>query len=145
MKVVTIRKQIYDPSLERYVNEEIPTHTIKRARRLRTASANTVLASHYISSGSPAITAGTYGYGSVARVIRFMYGASKEIEMYVKDRSGTIDFLYLPSAGRELYIGGPYEPVYTAEGTLKVCFMGTQSAGTYICSFELIKRSQRLR
>lgn len=145
MKVFTVRKQIYDPSLERYVNEEIPTHTIKRARRLRTASADTVLASHYISSGTNAVDAGTYGYGSVARVSRFMYGANKEIELYVKDRTGTIDYLYLPSAGRELMLSDSYKPVYTTEGTFKVCFMGSMTAGTYLCSFELIKRSQRLR
>ena len=143
-KVIVIRKEIYDPSLERYVNEEVPTQTIQKARKVTVASAHSVLASHYIGSGTCATGAGTVGYGSVGRIVNMTIVTTVPNAFYMKDRKGTIGFLYMPAAGEKMIIADAYHPWKTVEGSFAVCTLATLAAGTYSVDFEIVKRSQKV-
>lgn len=143
-KVIIVRKEIYDPSLERYVNEELPTQTIQRAVKKNTASVNATMASHYVGSGTAATGAGTVGYGTVGRIVNMTVVTTSPMTLYMKDRKGTIGFLYMPTAGEKMILADAYHPWKTVEGTFAVCTLASLAAGTYAVDFEIVKRSQKV-
>jgi hypothetical protein len=143
-KVIVIRKEIYDPSLERYVNEEVPTQTVQKAVKKTTASVNAIMASHFIGSGTCATGAGTVGVGSVGRIVNMTVITTTPTAFYMKDRKGTIGFLYMPTAGEKMIIADAYRPWKTVEGSFAVCALASLAAGTYTVDFEIVKRSQKV-
>lgn len=121
------RKEIYDPSIEEWVKEELPTFTIKRSvRHVRTSTGTTTLLGSYET-----------GPGTVLRVTRLEFGATSATEYFVRDREGTVGFYYLEAAGQIHLLGAPKSPVMVLKGTClfsSVC--GTLDAGTFTCNME---------
>jgi len=130
INIETRRKEIFDPAWEEYVDEELPTMMIKEAR-MDTGTIN----------GS-ALVQRTFGAGTVCRITHLRVNSSAAHWFYVKDRSGTIDFLYLQSAGEIESLGGPMDPIYSVQGTFKILSYGSYSAGTRTASFAGIIRFQ---
>lgn len=142
-KIVIVRKEIYNPSLERYVSEEIPTVTVTKARIRSSQTANGAMASHYVGSGTAATGAGTIGYGSVARLVYLNIFTTAAQTFYMKDRKGTIGFHNFITAGEKTVQGDAMKPIRTVEGTFVIAGLGSLSGGTYTVDFELVKRSQK--
>ena len=123
------RKEIYDPSIEEWVKEEIPTFSIKRAERISNVSPGTLMTSY------------STGPGTVLRVTRLEFGAGQASEFYVRDRGGTVGLYILEAAGQIHLLGAPTSPVMILKGTCQFRNIGTQlQTGTFTCNMEGIPR-----
>ena len=118
------RKEKYDPNFERYMKEEFPTNTVKRAARITTVSAGTLITSY------------DTGPGSYLLVTRLDVTADRETEFVIRDRTGTVDFIYLEAAGMHSAIGERDAPVMVLKGSCQFRNLAGDSAGTYSISFE---------
>lgn len=124
-EVRVIRQEKYDPNFEDYQKVEFPTNTIKRAKRVTGVSPGTLITSY------------STGPGSYIKVTRISFNADREAEFYVKDRSGTVDVIYLEAAGNYTLLGGQDAPIYVLKGSAQFRNIGTQlSAGTYSIALE---------
>lgn len=133
MEIEIKRKEIYDPNKEEYVRELLPTKSVKKLTRdTGSMSAGELLASHYI------------GAGSVLRVTRVRIFNSGTCEYLIADRNGSIDIFAFSKTGGETLLGAPLEPVYIAEGTIRVRAIGSVAEGTRVISFEGISESRIL-
>ena len=142
-KIIIVRKEIYNPSLERYVSEELPTVTVNRQRIRPSCTANAAFASHFIGSGTAATGAGTVGYGSVGRLVYLNIFTTQPQTFYMKDRKGTLGFHNFIAAGEKTIQGEAEKPIRVVEGTFVVAGLGSLPGGTYTVDFEIVKRSQK--
>lgn len=123
------RKEIYDPSIEEYVKEELPTFSIKRTEKIKNVSPGTLMTSY------------STGPGSVIRITRLEFSANQSAEFFVRDREGTVGFYYLEAAGQVHLLGAPTSPVMILKGTCQFRNIGTQlQVGTFTCNVEGIPR-----
>jgi len=132
----TNREQIFDPSLQRYLDAELPTVTVKRAVIGTSANAGSKLATYTI-AGQGTI-GGEWSPGKTLRVTRLRVTANKEAYFRVTDSTGTIDNIYLSAAGQHVMLGAPDAPLYASKGHFYIT-LGTQpvgGTGTYSASFE---------
>ncbi len=126
---IVSRKEIYDPSIEEFVKEELPTFSIKRTEKIKNVSPGTLMT--YYSTGP----------GSVIRITRLEFSADREAEFFVRDREGTVGFYFLEAAGQVHLLGAPTSPVMILKGTCQFRNIGTQlQAGTFTCNVEGIPR-----
>lgn len=142
-KVVIVRREVYDPSLEKYVTDDLPTVTVTRQRIRSSMTANGAMASHYVGSGTAATGAGTVGYGSVGRLVYLNIFTTQAQTFYMKDRKGTIGFHNFIAAGEKTVQGDAKKPIRVVEGTFVIAGLGSLSSGTYTVDFEMVKRSQK--
>lgn len=123
------RKEIYDPSIEEWVKEELPTFSIKRTEKIKNVSPGTLMTSY------------STGPGTVIRITRLEFSANQAAEFFVRDREGTVGFYYLEAAGQVHLLGAPTSPVMILKGTCQFRNIGTQlTAGTFTCNVEGIPR-----
>lgn len=142
-KVVIVRKEVYDPSLEKYVTDDLPTVTVTRQRIRSSMTANSAMASHYVGSGTAATGAGTVGYGSVGRLVYLNIFTTQPQTFYMKDRKGTIGYHNFIAAGEKTIQGESRKPIRVVEGTFVIAGLGSLPGGTYTVDFEMVKRSQK--
>lgn len=132
----TNRAQIFDPSLQRYLDAELPTVTIKRAVLGSSGVSGTTMATFTI-AGQGTI-GGEWSPGKTFRVTRLRVTANKEAYFRVTDSTGTIDNIYLSAAGQHVMLGAPDAPIYSSKEHFYIT-LGTQPVGvtgTYTASFE---------
>ena len=125
------RKKIYDPAFEEFVDEELPTVSVKGAGRERNVAADAAIASY---TG--------LGGGTVMRLTYLRIAADGAQEFYLKDRSGTFDYPYLEAAGAEVTLGAPDAPIHLIKGTFEIGCSRAGTAGTFIASYEGVVRFQ---
>ena len=125
------RKEIYDPAFEEFVDEELPTVSVKAAGRAGDVAAGTAVVSF---TG--------LGGGTVMRLTYLRVAANAETEFFLKDRSGTIDYPYLESKGDEVLLGAPDAPIHVVQGTFAIGLVNAGVAGTFIAAFEGVVRFQ---
>ena len=120
------RREVYDPSLEDYVREELPTKTIKRTGRLEGfVAGGTLIASHDI------------GPGSYWIITRLNIATSRSAEFAIIDRTGTIDYIYLEAAGMHAALGERKAPIMVLEGSAEVRNIPVGTAiGTFSVALE---------
>lgn len=136
-EIILIRKEIYNPEIEDYEREEIPTETIKRFGRTR-GTASTLMAS-YSGLGMRQRAEGG-SYDATGRVVRLGLVADRAMEIGIIDRTGTVDDILIPSSGRYDAQGAAYKPLYNLVGSVRIRALGSPSAGTFAASFEIKKR-----
>lgn len=119
-----MRTEKYNPNFETYQKEEFPTNTVKRAGRVTAKNVGTLLAKY------------STGPGSYILVTRFELGADRASEFVIRDRTGTVGYIYLEAAGMHSELGAIDAPVIVLKGTAQFRNLAGTSAGTYICSFE---------
>ena len=125
------RKKIYDPAFEEFVDEELPTVSVKGAGRARNCKAGTAI-----------VTYTGLGGGTVMRLTYLRVAADGAQEFYLKDRSGTFDYPYLEASGAEVTLGAPDAPIHTIKGTFEIGCARAGTAGTFIAAYEGIVRFQ---
>ncbi len=123
------RKKIYDPAFEEFVDEELPTVSVKDAKRFTGNTSGTVLLRRTMSGGT------------VMRLTYVAFRASGETEFYMSDRNGTFDYPYLEAAGAEIWSGGPDNP-RVVKGTFVMGILGSYASGTWTAAYEGIIRFQ---
>ena len=124
------RKKIYDPSFEEFVNEELPTVSIKDVKRL----------TGVIPAGT-ALLRRTFSGGTAMRLTYVAFRASAETEFFMRDREGTFDYPFLEAAGGEVWSGGPNEP-RVVEGSFVIGIQGSYASGTRVAAYEGFVRFQ---
>ncbi len=118
-EVVIERKQKYDTSRKQWVRDIIPTSTVKKAKRLGTASADKLFGSTYP------------GAGSVFNVTNLRIDSSPNLEFVVKARQGTLDVINGAYTGH----GDLNSPLYSTAGSFQVRALGSVGLGTYFVSY----------
>lgn len=127
----TYKKRIKDPAYEKYVDEELPTVTVKDAL--------------YVGGvGHPgsAIVRKTLSGGTVMRLTYLRVAADAETKFFLRDRDGTFDYPYLEAAGAEVLLGAPSAPIHVVKGTFAMGCQGSYASGTRWASYEGIVRFQ---
>lgn len=113
--LVIFRKKVFDPLKQTWMDEAIPTVTTKRHGWVRSATAATVLASHYVLPGSPITVQRSW---MILR-LRAFSGSPETRFSIVHSRLGTIDQIYFESPGEETNISAGM-PIYALHtGTVK--------------------------
>ena len=125
------RKKIYDPAFEQFVDEELPTVSVKGAGRVRNCKAGTAIAT-YIGLGG----------GTVMRLTYLRVAADGAQEFFLKDRGGTFDYPYIEAAGAEVTVGAPDAPIHVIKGTFEIGLVTAGTSGTFIAAYEGIVRFQ---
>ena len=125
------RKKIYDPAFEEFVDEELPTVSVKGAGRVRNCKAGTAIATY---TG--------LGGGTVMRLTYLRVAADGAQEFFLKDRGGTFDYPYLEAAGAEVILGEPKAPIHVIKGTFEIGLVTAGTAGTFIAAYEGVVRFQ---
>ena len=125
------RGQIYDPAWEEFVDEELPTVTVKDALQV----------SGVAHPGS-AIVRKTLTGGTVMRLTYVRIAANAETVFFLRDRDGTFDYPYLEAAGAEVTQGAPNAPIHVVKGSFVMGFHGSYASGTRIGAYEGIVRFQ---
>ena len=98
MSQVIMKKKVFNPAVQGWVDEEIPTVTVKRMGWARAYAAGAIIASHYVAMGSPSTVAKTW----MVQRARFFAGSPDTIFSIVHSRLGSIDTVYFESAGEQL-------------------------------------------
>lgn len=124
------RKEIYDPSTTKYVDEELPTVTLKDAERVTR-----------LNSGSALLTCAALGGGTEMRVTALrLTSATTSTEFYIRDRSGTFAYPYIASAGQEVSYGAQNEPLHVVRGTFEIGVVTTRGSANLSAAYEGIVR-----
>ena len=124
MKVEIRRNEIFDPSQQRYVAEELPTRSLKEAVRARNSKGGTALLTHAL------------GGGTEMRLTFYRVSAGTPTEFFMRDRGGTFDFPFLEARGAEAAFGGPVDPLHVIRGTFEMGLVNSGTAGTFIVAYE---------
>ena len=127
------RKKIYDPSFEEFVDEELPTVSVKAAvRKDIHGTSGTVLLRKAL------------GGGTVMRLTFQRVSADRSAEFYLEDNlSGTFDYInYQGTVDPITDIGKPEAPVHVVKGTFTMGLIGSFAPGTYYAAYEGIVRFQ---
>ena len=125
------RKKIYDPAFEQFVDEELPTVSVKDALRV----------SGVAHPGS-ALVRKTLSGGTVMRLTYLRLAGGAETEFFMRDRGGTFDYPYLEAAGAEVTLGAPDAPIHVVKGSFVIGFEGSYASGTRIAAYEGVVRFQ---
>ena len=105
------RKKIYDPSFEEFVDEELPTVSVKDA----------VKAYKSAPAGSALLLTRTLSGGTAMRITFQRLSADKTQEFYLRDREGTVDYINYPGTLAPIIdLGAPDAPVHVVQGTFEV-------------------------
>lgn len=118
------RKEVFNPSQQEYVKEELPTISLKAAVRATHCGAGTALISKDL------------GGGTEMRLTFYRVSAGTPTEFYMRDRGGTFDYPFLESRGAEVGIGAPNEPLHVVRGTFEIGLVGSQTLSTFIAAYE---------
>jgi len=125
------RREIFDPSQQEYVKEELPTVSLKDAARATHCGTNGAL-----------ITCSSLGGGTEMRLTFYRVSAGTPTEFFMRDRGGTFDYPLLEARGAEVGIGAPNEPLHIVRGTFEIGLLGSVGTGTFIVAYEGIVRYQ---
>ena len=128
MQVTIAGKKIFDPSTQKYVDEELPTRTVKAAVRSRNSKAGTALITYAL------------GGGTEMRLTFYRVSAGTPAEFFLRDRGGTFDFPFLEARGAEAAFGGASDPLHVIRGTFEMGLVNNGTAGTFIVAYEGIVR-----
>jgi len=119
-----IRNERFNPNFRDYQKEQFPTNTVKRAGRVTAVDAGTL------------ITKYSTGPGSYIMITRLDIYANGKTEFIVKDRTGTVDLIFLEAAGMRSALGDQMGPVMVLKGTAQFRNLAGTSSGTYSVSIE---------
>lgn len=125
LKMLVARKEIYDPSLAEFVDEELPTVSAKDAG--------------YRGGSNPAGTAlvrKTLSGGTVMRLTFMRVASDAAMKFFMYDRSGTFDYPYLQAAGAEVLLGQPNAPLHVVKGSFVIGVLGSYASGTKFAAYE---------
>jgi len=138
IEVTVVRKEVMDWRKKEFIDELLPTLTVKRAARVRgygDPGSDITIGSHYVGAGSSfrmtqlRISMGTPGSG-------FWWSMSAQGTPYPGEDRGTVDVGFLEAAGGETNLMDPMAPKALGPGTFYIYALASGSAVYYGCSFE---------
>jgi hypothetical protein len=136
-EVINVRKQVYDWRRKEYVDEILPTLTVKRAGKYRGAGADLCVGSHFVGAGSVFLL-------NKLRISSGSADAWWDIvttgSPMVGEVQGTVDVGYLEAKGQETNLMDPNAPVSIQPGTFYVYVRSAGTANDFACALEGIER-----
>ena len=140
-EVNIVRKQVYDWRRKEWIDEILPTLTVKRAGKYRGADADLCVGSHFVGQGSVFLMNKLRISTGSADV---WWDITTTGSPMIGEIQGTIDLGYLEGKGGEINLMDPDAPVVIQPGTFFVYMrIGTWlgSAQNFSCSFEGLERA----
>ncbi len=116
MEQVIVRRKVFDPLKQRWVDEELPTYTIRLFGKVNNVTEPTLIASATIPTGSPPTDRMSW---LVARS-RFYAGSPETLFSIVHSELGTVDEVYFESPGDEVVTAGEFAPYTLPSGEVRV-------------------------
>jgi len=136
IEVKVERREFFDYRKKEFIDDIIPTLTVKRAvrRHISAGQGSVLVGSHRVGPGSSFLM--TYlGLATGTPLMYFVIRAHGT--PYPSEVRGSVDFIYFESKGMETRIGNIKEPVHTfGPGTFKISSGSIGSASDLYCSFE---------
>jgi hypothetical protein len=138
MTVEVRRNEVFDWRKKEFVDEILPTLTVKQAAQIRGAGISVLAGSHRIGQGSTLlITSFNVASGSPD----FWWALTHEGTPFPGEKRGTIDVGYFGAKGETRLIGNVREPVkVVGPGTMRLQFITPGSAKIFGFSFEGVER-----
>lgn len=136
-EVKIVRKQIYDWRRKEFVDEILPTLTVKRALKARGAGADLVIGSHLVGAGSVFLL---HKLRISAGSAQSWWDLTTTGSPMLGEVQGTIDVGFLEAIGAETNLMDPRAPVVIQPGTLFVNLRSAGSATDYGCALEGLER-----
>ena len=136
-KVIIIRKQVFDWRRKEWIDEVLPTLTVKRALKVRGAGADLVFGSHFVGQGSVFLL----------NKLRINVGSAQAWwditttgSPMIGEVQGSIDVGFLEAIGQETNLMDPLAPIAIQPGTFSVTIRSAGTATDYGCAFEGLER-----
>jgi len=136
IEVKVERRELFDYRKKEFIDDIIPTLTVKRAvkRHVSTGQGSVLVGSHSVGAGSSFLMT----YLGVATGTPQLYFVVRALgSPYPSEVRGTVDLIYFESKGAETRIGNIKEPVHAlGPGTFEIITGSIGSASDVFCSFE---------
>jgi hypothetical protein len=136
-EVSIVRKQVFDWRKKEWIDEILPTLTVKRAGKYRGANADLCVGSHFVGAGSVFLM----------NKLRISTGSAdvwwdiiSEGSPMIGEVQGTIDVGYFEAQGQETNLMDPLAPVVIQPGTFYVYLRSAGTQGDFGCAFEGLER-----
>jgi len=136
IEVQVRRTELFDYRKKEFIDEIIPTLTVKRAvrRHISAGQGSVLVGSHIVGPGSSFLM--TY-LGLATGTPQMYFAIRAHGTPYPSEVRGSIDVIYFESRGMETRIGNIKEPVHAfGPGTFKISTGSIGSASDVFCSFE---------
>jgi hypothetical protein len=132
------RNEVFDWRKKEWVDEILPTLTVKQAGIIRGTGATVTAGSHRIGQGSTLlITAFNIASGSPD----FWWALTHEGTPFPGEKRGTIDCGYFGAKGETRVLGNVKEPIkVVGPGSMRLQFLTPGSAKDFSFSFEGVER-----
>jgi hypothetical protein len=136
-QVIIERKQVFDWRRKEWIDEILPTLTVKRAGKYRGAGADLVVGSHFVGAGSVfLLNKLRISVGSA----QSWWDLTSEGSPMIGEVQGTIDVGFLEAMGQETNLMDPNAPVVIQPGTFFVTVRNAGTATDYGCALEGLER-----
>lgn len=136
-EVILERKQIFDWRRKEWIDEILPTLTVKRAGKYRGAGADLCVGSHFVGQGSVFLMNKLRLATGSADV---WWDLTTEGSPMIGEIRGTIDVGYFEAQGQETNLMDPLAPVVIQPGTFYVYVRDAGTAQDFGCAFEGLER-----
>jgi len=134
IEVKVERREVYDNRRKEFIDDIIPTLTIKRAWKHRGTGTTAKVGSHYVAAGSSFLM--TYLCISTSSP-DFWWSIVARGSPHPGEIKGTVDYGYFEAAGAETRIGNIKEPVHSfGPGTFEIYFITPGSTADFGLAFE---------
>ena len=137
VEVLVVRTQVFDWRRKEFVDEVLPTLTVKKAAKFRGAAADLCVGSRYVGQGSVFLM----------NKLRLSTGSADvwwdivtRGSPFPGEKEGTIDVGYFEAKGAELNLMDPKAPLAIQPGTFYVYVRDAGTANDFGCSFEGLER-----
>ena len=131
------RNQVYDWRRKEFVDEILPTLTVKRAGKYRGADADLCVGSHFVGQGSVFLLHKLRISSGSADVWWDIVSAGSPM---IGEVQGTIDVGYFESQGQETNLMDPKAPIAIQPGTFYVYIRSAGTANDFGCALEGLER-----
>jgi hypothetical protein len=134
IEVQVRRTELLDYRKKEFIDELLPTLTVKRAVKTRGTGSTVLGGSHYVGAGSSFLMTYLGVYSGSPGV---HCGVVAKGSPYPGEVKGTIDYIYFEAKGGEVRLGNPKEPVHAfGPGTFQFYWVTPGSARDYFIAFE---------
>lgn len=136
-RVILIRSQVFDWRRKDWVDDILPTLTVKKAGKFRGAGADLTVGSHFVGKGSVFLMNKLRISTGSADV---WWDITTTGSPLPGEKKGTIDVGYFEAKGAEINLMDPKAPLVIQPGTFYVTVRSAGSANDFGCAFEGLER-----
>lgn len=137
VEIIVVRSQIFDWRRKEWVDEILPTMTVKKAGKYRGTGADLTIGSHFVGQGSVFLMQKLRISSGSADV---WWDITTTGTPSVGEKKGTLDVGYFQAKGEEINLMDPKAPLAIQPGTFSVIIRSAGTTNDFGCAFEGIER-----